>query len=112
MAIEKAHLVAGFGRIHWIDGKDLTVTPPEALVAAEADIVEHMNDDHADAVQLYATRLLGLADGAWRMTGVDCEGADLRKDDSVARLPFEGEITDSTDVRKELIRLVNKARDA
>ncbi len=112
MTIDKAHLVAGFGRIHWIEGQALTVAPPEALVNAEADIVEHMNDDHADAVQLYATRLLGLADGAWRMTGVDCEGADLRKDDDVARLPFDRAVKDSTDVRKELIRLVNKARDA
>jgi len=112
MTIDKAHLVAGFGRIHWIDGKVLTVPSSEALIAAEADIVFHMNDDHADALQLYATELLGLVDGAWRMTGVDREGADLRKDNQVARLPFGRQVEDSTDVRKELIRLVNKARDA
>ena len=111
MAVDRAHLVAGFGRIHWIEGEHLRVSPSERLVAAEADIVAHMNDDHADAVQLYASRLLGRDDGDWRMTGVDCEGADLRSGDQVVRLPFGGLVKDGTDVRKELVRLVNKARD-
>lgn len=112
MAVERAHLVAGFGRIHWIDGENLRLNPSERLVAAEADIVAHMNDDHADAVQLYATRLLGRDGGEWRMTGVDGEGADLRLGGQVARLPFGCQVEDGTGVRKELVRLVNKARDA
>ncbi|MGI9485102.1 MAG: HugZ family protein [Geminicoccaceae bacterium] len=112
MAVDRAHLIAGFGRIQWIEGKDLRIEPSEQLVAAEMDIVAHMNDDHADAVQLYATALLGRGDGDWRMTGVDGEGADLRFQEQVARLPFGSRVADSTGVRKELIRLVNKARDA
>jgi len=111
MTIDKAHLVAGFGRIHWITGKALTVAPSDALVAAEAGIVEHMNDDHADAIQLYATRLLGRAEGDWQMTGVDREGADLRHLDDTARLAFGKIVNDSTEVRRELVRLVNKARN-
>ncbi len=112
MAVERAHLVAGFGRIHWIEGEKLRIASAEQLVAAEMDIVAHMNDDHADAVQLYATVLLGLDEGEWRITGVDGEGADLRFQDQVARLPFGSQVENSTDVRKELIRLVNKARSA
>lgn len=112
MSIDRAHLIAGFGRIHWIEGENLRIEPSEQLVAAETDVVAHMNDDHADAVQLYATKLLGCGDGDWRMTGVDGEGADLRFRDQVARLPFDCRVQDSTDVRKELIRLVNKARSA
>ena len=38
-----------------------------------------MNEDHADAVQLYAGKLLGLAGSDWRMTGIDAEGIDLRQ---------------------------------
>ena len=33
-----------------------------------------MNEDHADAVQLYAAKLLGRAGSDWRMTGIDAEG--------------------------------------
>ncbi len=112
MTIERAHLVAGFGRIHWIDGDDLIIEPAPALQEAEDDIVSHMNDDHADAIKLYATRLLQCDDGDWRMTGVDPDGADLRLSNHAGRLPFGQRVEESTDVRKELVRLVNKARNA
>ena len=47
-----------------------------------------MNADHADAVRLYATKLLGAEDGPWRLTGLDPEGLDLALDDATLRLPF------------------------
>jgi putative heme iron utilization protein len=112
MSVDRAHLVAGFGRIHWIDGDDLIIEPAAALQEAESEIVNHMNDDHADAIKLYATRLLQCGDGDWRMTGVDPDGADLRLGNHVARLPFGQRVEESTDVRKELVRLVNQARNA
>jgi putative heme iron utilization protein len=111
MTIERAHLVAGFGRIHWIDGDKLTIEPAPALLDAESGIVNHMNDDHDDAIKLYATHLLQCDDGDWRMTGVDPDGADLRLGNRSARLPFGHRVEESTDVRKELVRLVNQARD-
>ncbi len=112
MTIERAHLVAGFGRIHWIPGDDLTIDPVSTLLEAESEIIDHMNDDHADAIKLYATQLLQRDDGDWFMTGIDPEGADLRLGNRVARLPFDQRVETSTDVRKELVRLVNKARTA
>src|SRR5439155_6710627 len=58
--IERGHLVAGFGRIHWIEGGDLRFPgDASALAAAEPGIVAHMNSDHADAIALYAEHLLG-----------------------------------------------------
>jgi putative heme iron utilization protein len=110
--VARAHLVAGFGRIHWIAAKDLLFDSSgnEALAEREAGIVEHMNDDHADAVHLYATRLLGRAGEGWRMTGVDPEGADLRLGGRTARLPFAGPVRDADAARVELVRLVKQAR--
>src|SRR5258707_347454 len=59
VAIERGHLVAGFGRIAWIEAEDLRfLGAAAALAKAEADIVAHMNEDHADAIALYAERLL------------------------------------------------------
>ena len=69
-----------------------------------------MNDDHADAVQLYATRLLGLAGDGWVMTGVDPEGCDLRNGGTVARLAFEAPVGTAEEARAALITLVGKAR--
>ncbi|MEI6203913.1 MAG: pyridoxamine 5'-phosphate oxidase, partial [Enhydrobacter sp.] len=53
MALERVHLVGGFGKIRWLTAAELVPVPPApALVEAEHDIVAHMNDHHADAVAL------------------------------------------------------------
>ena len=66
VAVERAHLVSGFGKIDWIDAETLML--PEArnekLVEHEAGIVQHMNEDHADAVALYASHLLQVPGSA------------------------------------------------
>jgi len=108
----RGHLVAGFGRVHWFEAADLLLdVGAGALAAAEARIVAHMNDDHADAVQHYA-RMLGAsgADGGWSLTGVDPEGADLRRGGAVLRLPFARVVADAAGARDELVRLAGEAR--
>jgi putative heme iron utilization protein len=113
VAIERAHLVGGFGKIHWIAAADLLSAPPPAvLIEAEAGIVAHMNDDHADALDLYATRLLGQTGTGWRMTGIDSEGLDLRRGGLVQRLAFDHAIATAEEARKALISLVAQARAA
>ena len=71
-----------------------------------------MNEDHADAIELYATKLLGAPAGAWRMTGIDPEGCDLVLGARALRLPFEARITNGEEARTELVRLVGVARAA
>ncbi len=90
MEITAAHLVAGFGRIHTIGGTELTrdLAGANDLLAGEAMIVDHMNADHAEAIALYATVLLGLPEGDWRISGCDPEGVDLVSSARRARLPF------------------------
>ena len=58
------------------------------LVAAEPDILAHMNADHADTCRLYATKLLGAPDGDWRCAGCDPEGLELQCERTALRLPF------------------------
>ena len=115
LAVTKAHLVAGFGRIHWIDGAAFLYGGDCAAIGeAEAEIVAHMNADHGDAIRLYAERLLGLpaapADDPWRMSGVDPEGLDLAAGAVTARLSFETPIHDASEARAELVRLAKEAR--
>lgn len=114
MTVERAHIVAGFGVIHWIgpDALLFDTSGFEDLAAAEDDIVTHMNEDHTDAVALYATALLGLDAGDWRMTGVDPEGCDLRNGGDVARVDFEKPAENAESARAALVRLVKAARAA
>jgi len=112
IAVDRAHLVAGFGRVYWIEGAALApgLPSPRALAEAETSIVAHMNQDHAEAVALYATRLLGHGEGAWIMTGCDTEGIDLRCGHCRARLDFDAPVGDAQDARKALIALAGRAR--
>jgi heme iron utilization protein len=111
MQVERAHLVAGFGRIHWIDGAAALSTPRPALAEAEAGILGHMNQDHRDVVQLYGSQLLGLDGDSWIMTGIDPEGCDLRLDHRTARLQFDEPVADPKTARAVLVRLAKRARD-
>lgn len=109
---ERAHLVAGFGRIRWIPAADL-ILPCAAfadLADRVGDIVAHMNDDHADALELYAQVLMKQAPGAWRMTGIDPEGCDLVQETVTIRLPFPRMVATAEQARKELVLLVKEAR--
>ena len=111
VAVERAHLVGGFGRIRWFGIAELQGPAPlPDLAAAEEGIVEHMNEDHADAVQLYAGKLLGLGGEGWKMTGIDVEGIDLRRVGEVARLAFDVPLASAADARPALIALVRRAR--
>lgn len=112
MQVDSAHLVAGFGRIHWVAGADVLGQSGLPLEDRETDIVEHMNEDHADAIALYAKVLLGLDGDGWVMTGVDAEGTDLRLGGRVARLAFDNPVEDAEGARVELVRLVKRARAA
>ncbi|WP_425069978.1 HugZ family protein [Reyranella sp.] len=110
VAVERAHLVGGFGKIRWIDAAELAPPSAPGLAEAEASIVDHMNADHADALQLYAAKLIGRAGEGWKMTGIDPEGLDLRRGGEVARLAFDVPLQAVGEARKVLVDLVGKAR--
>lgn len=110
LAVERAHLVGGFGKIRWIEAAELVPPQAEGLAEAEAAIVEHMNADHADAIQLYAAKLIGRAGDGWTMTGIDPEGIDLRRGGEVARLAFDEPLRAAGEARKTLVALVGRAR--
>ena len=114
VALKSAHLVAGFGRIVDLPPQDLLVdlAGAEALVVAEPEVIDHMNRDHADAVRLYATKLLGATDGPWRCVGCDPEGLDLQRDRLGLRLPFPQRVNSPGVLRQVLKDLADKARAA
>ncbi len=114
LAVEGAHYIGGFGRIFDLDPADLLLplAGADALLEAEPGIVEHMNQDHADALELYATALAGAPPGAWRMTGIDPEGCDIVLGDKARRILFEAPVTTPAEARKEFVRLAAAARAA
>ena len=106
--------MAGFGRI--VDLKPeqfLTdISDAAALLEAEQGAVDHMNADHREAMNLYATKLLGAESADWRCTGCDPDGIDLQAGATTLRLDFPRRIVTPAALRQVLKQLADQARAA
>jgi heme iron utilization protein len=98
--------VGGFGRAARLRAADLApdAVAVAAITAAEAEIIAHCNNDHPDAIAAIAG-----TPGVWRMVTVDVDGFDLALEERVIRVDWPAPVADTTDVRRELIRLVPTA---
>ena len=112
LSISSAHLVAGFGRIVDLTPQDILLDLSDAddLLASEERASAHMNEDHADACRLYATKLLGAPDGDWRCIGFDPEGLELQNGRMALRLPFPQRVNGAGPLRAILVKLAQEAR--
>jgi len=113
ITVEKAHLVAGFGRIVDLSARDILtdISDAGALIEAENDAIAHMNADHKEALRLYAAKLLGAADGEWTCVGVDPEGLELQHGREARRLAFPRRVTGPGPLRAVLKELAEQARN-
>jgi heme iron utilization protein len=102
-----ALLVGGFAAAHRIRLEDLLPAPDAvaALLAAEPDIIAHVNADHADALAAIAG-----SDEGWRMTAVDVDGCDMTAGERVFRMAFPAPVADADGVRRALILAARAAR--
>src|ERR1700679_4211896 len=107
-----AHLVAGFGRIVDLTPEQFLtdISDAASLLEAEQGAVDHMNTDHRDAMDLYATKLLGARSADWRCTGCDPEGIDLQAGTTALRLDFPRRIVTPAALRQVLKQLADDAR--
>jgi putative heme iron utilization protein len=106
------HLNGGFARAASLSAADLRtdIAGAEALIEAEAGALAHMNEDHREALELYATRLAGAPSGAWRTTGLDPDGIDLMLGDQTARVTFPERVVHPKELRLILKNLADQAR--
>jgi putative heme iron utilization protein len=109
-----AHLVAGFGRIVDLAPEQFLtdISGCGAVLEAEPDAVKHMNADHRDTMNLYATKLLGAAPDDWRCTGCDPDGLDMQAGNAILRLDFPRRIVTAAALRQMLKQLADQASAA
>lgn len=112
MEMVSAHLNGGFARAADLAAADILsdVSDTAALIEAEEGAVAHMNDDHAEACRLYATKLLGAADGDWRCAGIAPDGIELQNGPDSLWLPFPQRVTGPGALRTMLKQLADEAR--
>jgi putative heme iron utilization protein len=78
-------------------------------------ICSHMNEDHANAVVLYAQAFGGVADAtAAEMVSIDAEGMNLKaqvnEEVMPIRIQFDHVLADAEDAHHTLIAMVKQAR--
>jgi putative heme iron utilization protein len=106
IAVERGHLVAGFGRIVWIGGSDLLFSGDStAIAAAEPAIIARINEHLRESLAGCIARRLGHSGEGWRAIGCDPEGLDIRSGDAVARLEFAAPVATADAVPAALARL-------
>jgi putative heme iron utilization protein len=102
---EEAHLVAGFGRIHWLGGRRLLLGPEAAALWPEgSNLARRLNVEERDRVERLGAAASGVA-AAWRLTGIDAEGCDFRAGERTARFDFPSAV-DSVARALDFIRKV------
>lgn len=113
--VDYVRYIGGYGRMSWISQADWRAAEPDPLGPSAADIIAHMNADHADAMVLYckafskATEITSAS-----MNGVDRYGFDISamtpKGPRPVRLAFGKPVTTPEEVRAALVSMVKDAR--
>jgi putative heme iron utilization protein len=109
--------VGGFGRMSWVRAGGYHDAEPDPLRPHAERIVEHMNDDHRDALVLFC-RVLGRRPDTVeaRMVAVDRYGFAVLADDGTGgeptalRLPFDRQVDGPDAVRAAMVDLLRQAR--
>lgn len=119
LTIERCHLVAGFGRVRWIEAGDFMVSPDRLAKFSEVEsaVLCRMSKVHSGALGRYATAVQRRGrgnsaendEGAWVATGLDPDGLDLRRNGAVARVVFEQQVYAVDEAQNQLDRLVSAA---
>jgi putative heme iron utilization protein len=113
VSVEHVRYIGGFGKIFWLDHERFALDPVRDPLAKNASrIIEHMNEDHADALKLYCRAFKKLDPERATMVGVDQWGFDVECISPKVRLRFDFEeaATEET-IRPVVVAMVRTARE-
>jgi len=107
---QSASFNGGFGKAYALAGADLLSSNDPALAAAEPNALEHMNEDHFDAVANYARHYCKAPTGNWTLAGIDAEGIDITLGDDTRRIFFDDALKVPEDMHITLVKMAKTAR--
>jgi len=114
MNVVDVYYVGGFGVMGWVDAAEYELAKPDPLSDAAAEIVQHMNADHKDALVVLTRIFAGIEAQEVDMTSVDRLGFHVRAktEDGMrgARIAFSREVRDPAETRKAMVEMVQRAR--
>jgi heme oxygenase (biliverdin-IX-beta and delta-forming) len=114
MDVLDVYYVGGFGVMGWVAASEYYSAQPDPLADTAAEIIQHMNTDHGDALILLARVFAGIESQEISMISVDRLGFHVRvkTQDGTrgARIAFLWVVTNPAEARKVLVEMVGQAR--
>lgn len=114
MDVVDVYYVGGFGVMGWVSASEYEHAQPDPLADSMAEIIQHMNADHKDALVLLAREFAHIESQEATMTTVDRLGFQVRlkMQDGIrgARIAFLREVSNPAETRKVLVEMVQQAR--
>lgn len=118
--IHQARYIAGFGKMSWLSGKELTgedlvdLANNSEITALETSMIAHMNSDHQESMLLYCKHFYNIRPSRVQLIGVDSDGFDVEAvvadDIKMLRFTFESPIFDANSARMAFVALSKTAR--
>lgn len=110
--------VRGFGEMGWADAADYAAAEPDPVAPAEADIVQHMNDDHRDAMADIVAHELDVPDPVTQVEMLSCDryGFEVRltttgeRELAFGRIGFDEPLDAPDQARGAMVALTRRAR--
>ncbi len=114
MNVVDVYYVGGFGVMGWVSASEYDRSQPDPLADSMAEIIQHMNADHKDALVLLAREFARVESQEATMTSVDRLGfhVRLKSQDGMrgARIAFLREVKNPAETRKVFVDMVQQAR--
>ena len=108
------YYVGGFGVMGWVSAFEYDHSQPDPLADSMAEIIQHMNADHKDALVLLAREFARVESQEATMTSVDRLGfhVRLKTPDGMrgARIAFLQEVKNPAETRKVFVEMVQQTR--
>ncbi len=108
------YYVGGFGVMGWVAAAEYTAAEADPLAGAAAEMIAHMNADHASSMILLARKYAGIEATEAAMTSVDRLGftVGVKTEDGMkgARINFPREVRNAAETRVVLVEMVRAAK--
>jgi putative heme iron utilization protein len=114
MDVGDIYYVGGFGVMGWVAASEYGRSQADPLADSRAEIIQHMNTDHKDALVLLAREFARMESQEATMITVDRLGfhARLKTQDGMrrVRVAFLREVSNPAEARRVLVEMVQQAR--
>jgi putative heme iron utilization protein len=114
MDLVDIYYVGGFGVMGWVAASEYGRSQADPLADSRAEIIQHMNTDHKDALVLLAREFARIESQEATMITVDRLGfhARLKTKDGMrrVRVAFLREVSNAAEARMVLVEMVQQAR--